>query len=92
MQLTYFPPPLPSFIDSVKFVKSHEPCEILGYYAASSDNFLQAVRDSQSSRFRNGFLNPEDGLSRNVGKNYHYSLRNIPEERSSRVKFFSSSL
>jgi len=34
-----------------------------------------------------GFLNPEDGTymsSRNVGKNYHYSLRNNPEERSYR--------
>ena len=32
-----------------------------------------------------GFFNPEDGTdksSRNVGKNYHYSLRNNPEECS----------
>jgi len=33
-----------------------------------------------------GFSTPEDGtdrLSRNVGKNYYYSLRNNPEEGSS---------
>ena len=33
-------------------------------------------------------LTPEDGtdrLSRNVGKDYHYSLRNDPEERSSQL-------
>jgi len=38
-----------------------EKCAVLGYYAASSGNFLRTF----------GFLNPEDGtdrLSRNVGK------------------------
>ena len=35
-----------------------------------------------------GFLTPEDGtdrLSRNVGKKYHYSLRNNTEERISHL-------
>jgi len=55
-----------------------ENCILLGYYAASSRNFLPMFRNSLSvpySGFMNpkglGFLNPEDGtdgLSRNVGK------------------------
>ena len=67
MQLTYlfF---FSSFIDCVKFLKSPEPCEILGYYTASSGKFLPTFRDNPSSGFTNGFLNPEDGLSLNVGK------------------------
>jgi len=51
---------------------------LLGYYAASSGNSLPT--------FLFGFLileNGTDGLSRNVGKNYNYALRNNPEERSS---------
>jgi hypothetical protein len=66
-----------------------EKC-VMGYYAASRGNFLPKF---PSSRVKNpriifGFLTPEDGtdrLSRNVGKNYHYSLCNNPEERSSQT-------
>jgi len=44
--------------------KEFESCTLLGYYAASSGNFLKTFRDF-------GFLTLEDGtdrLSRNVGK------------------------
>jgi hypothetical protein len=58
-----------------------------GYYAASRGDFLPTFRDNLSvpfSRVKNpwiifGFSTLEDGtdrLSRNVGKNYHNSLRN----------------
>jgi len=56
-------------MDFVQFLKkSTEPCEIWGYYAASSGKFIPTFRDNPSSGFTNGFLNPEDGLSRDVGK------------------------
>ena len=51
-----------------------ENCDLLGYNAASSGNFLLTFRDNlsvPSSGFKNGFLNPEDGTersSRNVSK------------------------
>jgi len=52
-----------------------ENCALLGYYAASSGNFLLTFRVNlsvSSSGLKNfGFLNPEDGtdrLSRNVSK------------------------
>ena len=60
---------------------------LLGYYAASSGNCLPT--------FLLGFLILEDGtgsLYRNVGKkNYHYALRNNPEERSSHEVTYLSS-
>jgi hypothetical protein len=63
-----------------------ENCGILGHDAASSGNFLPTFRDKLlvlSSRVKS--KNIEDGtdkLSRNVGKDYHYSLHSIPEECS----------
>ena len=53
-----------------------ENCALLGYYIASSGNFLPTFRDTPSvptSEIKNyfGFLNPEEGtdrLSRNVAK------------------------
>jgi hypothetical protein len=63
-----------------------ENCILLGYYAAGSGNFLPTLRDNLSvPNFV--FLIPGDGTdnsSRNVDKKYYYSLRNVPEERSSR--------
>ena len=60
---------------------------LLGYYAMSSGNFLPTFRDNLSvlsSEFKNRFLNPEDKTDR-LFQNYHYSLRNNPEERGSQV-------
>ena len=51
-----------------------EKCALLGYYTASSDNFLTTFRDNLSVP-SSGFKNPKG--------NYHYSLRNDPEECSS---------
>jgi len=51
-----------------------ETCSLLGYYAASSGNFLPTFRDNlsvASSGVKNSPLTPEDGtdrLSQNVGK------------------------
>ena len=56
-----------------------ENCALLGYEAASSDNFLPTFRDNLSVP---SSLAPEDGTDRSV-INYHYSLRHNPEERSS---------
>jgi hypothetical protein len=63
----------------------YENCALLGYYAASSGNSLPTFRNNPlvpSSRVI-GFLTLDDWidrLSRNYGRNYHYSLRNSPEE------------
>jgi hypothetical protein len=51
-----------------------ENCALLGYYAARTGNFLPTFRDNISVPF-SGF--------RTSGRNYHYSLRNNTEERSS---------
>jgi len=54
----------------------------LGYYAERSGNLLSTFRDNlsvPSSGLKKKYLNFEDGtdgLSRNVGWNYHSSLRN----------------
>jgi hypothetical protein len=42
-------------------------CALLGYYAASSGNYVPTFRDNETSV-----------------SNYQYSLRNNPEERSSK--------
>jgi hypothetical protein len=47
-----------------------EICALLGYYAASSHNPLPTFRDNVSV--------PSSGV-----KDYHSTLRNIPEERRS---------
>jgi hypothetical protein len=70
-----------------------EICVLLGRYAASSGNPLPTFRHNvslPSSRVKNSnaldFLPLADGtdmLSRNVGKDYHSTLRNTPEERRS---------
>jgi hypothetical protein len=56
-----------------------EMSAILGYYAASSGNYLPTFL---------GFLTFEDGTDRlyqNVVRNYHYTLRNLQEKRRSQV-------
>ena len=50
-----------------------ENCALLGYYAASSDNFLPTFRENLSVS-SSGFKSV---------RNYHYSLRNNPEKRGS---------
>jgi hypothetical protein len=65
----------------------------LDSFAASSGNLLLTFRDDilvPCSGFKNpvAFLNPDDGtdiLSRTPVRNYHYWLRNNPEERSSQL-------
>jgi hypothetical protein len=51
----------------------------LGYAAASNANFLTTFRDKLWVPYS---LAPEDRTDRSV-RNYHYSLRHNPEERSS---------
>ena len=56
-----------------------ENCALLGYYAASSGCFVPTFRDNISVLSLWGPIRcPETS-----GRNYHYSLRNNPEERSS---------
>jgi len=57
----------------------NENCALLRYYAASSGNSLATFRDNLSvppSRVKNlrPFKDETDRLSRNFGKNLHYSL------------------
>jgi hypothetical protein len=63
-----------------------ENCTLLGYYAASSGNFLRTFRDNLSV--------PSSGFTLRMGPvgcpetsviNCHYSLRNNSEERSSQL-------
>ena len=64
---------------------------LLGYYAASSGNFLLMNRDNLAvpfSGFKNRFFNTEDGTNRfpeTSVRNYHYSLHNNPKESYSQV-------
>ena len=72
--------------------KVDENCALLGYYPASSGNFLPTFRDN-SSFPSTGFKNPKSlknplemgpiGCPETSVRNYHHSLRNNPVERSS---------
>ena len=54
-------------------------CFLLGYYATSSGNFLPTFRNKDSWALKMGPIScPETSV-----RNYHYSPRNNPEERSS---------
>jgi len=62
----------------------HENCTLLGHYAASSGNFLPTFRGNPSvpsSRFKIGPI----GCTETSVINYHYSLPNSQEERSSHL-------
>jgi hypothetical protein len=57
-----------------------ENCILLGYYAANIGNSLPTFRDNvfvPSSTVKNPKSSPETTV-----RNYHYSLRNNPEELS----------
>jgi len=66
------------------FRKVDENCALLGYYAASSGNFLPTFRYNPSVtpfkvRLKMGkIVCPENSV-----RTYHYSLGNNPEEGSS---------
>jgi hypothetical protein len=69
--------------------KAAENCALLGYYSASSGNFFPMFRDNLSV-LSSEFKNPNDGkicCSETSIWNYHYSLRNNPEERNSQLLF-----
>ena len=55
--------------------KMDRNCSLLGYYAGSSGNFVLTL---------NPKMRPIGG-SKMLVRNYHYSLRYNPEERSSQV-------
>jgi len=59
--------------------KADERCTLLGYYVASTGNFLQTFWDNPSD--------PSSGV-----KNYHYSLHNDPEEYSTDLRVHSKLL
>jgi len=63
-----------------------DSCALLGYYAAGSGNFLPTFRDN----LLGPILRVQEylgigliGCAETPIRNYHYSLRNNPEERSS---------
>ena len=69
-----------------------ENCALLGYYRASNGNFLPTFRENlsvSSSGFKKGvFLAPRMGriiCPETSVRNYHYRLRNNPEERISQL-------
>jgi hypothetical protein len=51
-----------------------ENCPLEGYCAASSDNFLATFRDKTEGG--------TEGCPETLVRNYHYPLRNNPEEHS----------
>jgi len=67
-----------------------ENCALPGYYAASNDNLLPTFRDYisvPSSMVKNSWplkIGPT-GFPETSARNYYYSLRNKPEERSSQI-------
>ena len=67
-----------------------QSCALLGYYAAGSGNSLRTFRDNlsvPSSRVKISWsfrMGPIDSLEMSV-RNYHYTLRNSPEEGGSRL-------
>ena len=59
-----------------------ENCALLGYYAASNDNFLPTFRDNLSVPSSS----PEPiGCPETSVRNYHYSLHNSPVECGSHL-------
>jgi len=61
----------------------HEPddnCVLLGYYAASSGNFLLMFQDDLSVP---SLMMGPTGSPKTLVSNYHYLLRNNPQECSS---------
>jgi hypothetical protein len=71
----------------------YENCALLGHYAASSGNSLADVPGKPLNFLDSWPLNLEliDCFELSVW-NYHYSLRNDPEERSSMLYFTCTSL
>ena len=65
-----------------------ENCADLVYYAASNGKFLPTFRDNKNSwPLKMGPI----GYTGTLVRNYHYSLRNNPEERSSHLPTWNSS-
>ena len=60
-----------------------ENCALLGSYATSSGNFLPTFRHRLSIPFSGVKKTEPLGCPETSVRNYHYSLRNNPEERSS---------
>jgi hypothetical protein len=70
-----------------------ENCAVLGHYAASSGNSWLTFRDNLSVLSSSWPLKMEwIGFPETSVRNYNYSLRNDPEERSSLLVSFSFDL
>jgi hypothetical protein len=63
--------------------EGNENCALLGYYASSSGDTLWTIRDNLSN-YRSLNMGPKD-CTETSERNYHYSLHNSPEERSSHI-------
>ena len=61
----------------------YEKFALLGYYTASSGNFLPTFRGQLIGPILR--VQESKRLSRNIGNKLHYSLCNNPEERSSQL-------
>jgi hypothetical protein len=74
---------LPFLISGLR-LEVNDNCALLGYYAASSGNSLPTFRDKLSVKYSG--VNPwrldPMGCPETSVRNYHYWLRNNPEERS----------
>ena len=81
---------LPTSVISSFHCNVNENCALLGYYAASSGNFLPTFRDnllvpsSAVKKARPLRIEPV-GRPRTWASNYHYLLHNSPEKCSSHL-------
>ena len=81
---------LPTSVISSFHCKVDENCALLGYYAASSRNFLPTFRDNLSvpssgvKKARPLRMEPV-GCPKTWASNYHYLLHNSPEKCSSHL-------
>ena len=57
----------------------------MGYYEASSGNFLPSFQDKLSPHLQGSRIHGPIGCAETSTRNYHYSLRNNPEESSSHL-------
>jgi hypothetical protein len=72
----------PSYIISGFRREADENCALLGHYATSSGNSVPTLRDNLSVPYSRIRIGPIGCPQTSIG-NYHYSLRNNSEERSS---------
>jgi len=66
--------------------EADENCNLPGYYAACSGNYLPTFRNQRSVPYLRRVMMEPIACPKTSGTNYHYTLRNSPKERRFLVK------